>query len=390
MLRPTAFEIEVPRPVLDDLSQRLALTRIADDLPADADDWSYGTASGFLADLVGYWRDGFDWRAQERRLNELDQVVADVDGRRLHAVHLPGAGDDPLPIVLAHGWPSGYLEMLRLAERLADPARFGGDPADAFHVVVPSFPGFGYSEPLPPGNGYAAAADVIRRFVVEGLGYDRLALHSTGAGTFVNGWIALEHPELVVGYHTHDPNLMPPPSFEPPAPPPSDAESAYRSRSARWGAVEGAYAALHRTKPQSLGHALTDSPAGLASWLVEKFRTWSDCDGDVTTRYSYDDLLTTVTWYWSTRSIASSIRMYYERVHHDPPVSPGRRLGVPTGVAMARDRPNFPPKQVPRETVERSHDVHHWVDLPSGGHFASWEEPDLVATSIRDFFRELR
>ena len=183
---------------------------------------------------------------------------------------------------------------------------------------------------------------------------------------------------------------MPAPSFEPPGAPASEAELAYRSRSAQWGASEGAYAALHRTKPQSLGHALTDSPAGLASWLVEKFRTWSDCDGDITKRYSYDDLLTTATWYWATGSIASSIRMYYERVHHDPPVEPGRRLMVPTGVAMARDRPNFPPKQVPRETVERSHDVHHWVDLASGGHFASWEEPDLVAESIRDFFRPLR
>lgn len=385
------FEIAVSDECLDDLASRLARTRLADDPSLASDpDWSYGTDAAFLADRVRTWRERFDWRAQERRLNELGNVAADIDGRRLHAVHMPGVGPDPLPIVLAHGWPSGYLEMVKLAEHLADPAHHGGDPADAFHVVVPSFPGFGFSDPMPPGNGYAAAADDIRSLVVDGLGYDRMALHSTGAGAFVNGWIALRSPERVVGYHTHDPNLMPPPSFDPPAPPPTEAELSFRAEAARWGAAEGAYAVLHRTKPQTLAHALTDSPAGTLSWLVEKFRTWSDCDDDVSTRYSDDELLTTATWYWTTGSIGTSIRMYYERVHHDPTIAPGTRLAVPTGIAMPRAHPSFPPRRAPRETAERSHDVQHWVDLPRGGHFASWEEPALVASSIRDFFRPLR
>ena len=192
-----------------------------------------------------------------------------------------------------------------------------------------------------------------------------------------------------MGLATLEPEA-PRPSFDPPAPPPTEAELAFREYQRKWASQEGAYAELHRTKPQSLGHALTDSPAGLASWLVEKHRTWSDCDGDIERRYTKDELLTSCTIYWSTATIASSIRAYYERVHSDPPFAPGRRFEVPTGVAMPRSMPGFPPRRVPRETVERSHDLRHWVDLPSGGHFASWEEPELVAGSIRTFFRDLR
>ena len=383
------FLIDVGEPVLEDLQRRLALTRLADE-PEGAG-WDYGTSAACLRELVEHWRTAFDWREQERRLNALPQFRAVVDGVRVHFAHQPGRGPDPLPIVLVHGWPSGFPEMTKLVPLLADPAAHGGDAADAFHVVVPSLPGFGFSGPQRRGVGYAAAGAALYRIMTEGLGYDRFAVHGTGAGVYPLGWIAFEHPEAVVGYHTHDPALMPIASFEPPAPPPTDAELAARERSREWAAREGAYAGLHRTKPQSLGHALTDSPAGLASWLVEKHRTWSDCHGDVERRYTKDDLLTSCTMYWVTGTIASSLRAYYERVHADPVVPPGRRFdGVPTGVAMPRYEPNFPPRRVPRETVERAHDLRHWVDLPSGGHFASWEEPELVADSIRTFFRPLR
>lgn len=388
-VRLEPFVIEVPEPVLEDLQRRLALTRLADQ--PDGADWEYGTSACYLHELIEHWRTMFDWREQERRLNALPQFLTTVAGVRVHLAHQPGRGPDPLPILLVHGWPSGYPEMTKLVPLLSDPAAHGGDPADAFHVVVPSLPGFGFSGPQARGVGYAAAGAALRRIMTEGLGYQRFAVHGTGAGVYPLGWIALEHPAAVVGYHTHDPALMPLPSFEPPAPPPTAAELEARERAHTWAAREGAYAELHRTKPQSLGHALTDSPAGLASWLVEKHRTWSDCHGDVERRYTKDELLTSCTLYWATGTIASSLRAYYERVHADPPVAPGRRFdGVPTGVAMPRHEPTFPPRRVPRETVERAHDLRHWVDLPRGGHFASWEEPELVADSIRAFFRTLR
>ncbi len=385
----TDFRIDIDRDVIDDLRRRAGQARLAEE-PPDAG-WDYGTNAAYLAELVAYWADGFDWYAQQARLNEVPQHTAVVDGVTVHFARQPGVGPDPLPILLVHGWPSGYLEMTKLLPLLADPGAHGGDPADAFEVVVPSLPGFGFSGPPPArGFGYHRAADTLHALLSEGLGHSRYGVHGTGLGAYVNGWLAVEHPDSVVGFHTHDPALFPAASFEPPAPPPTDAELAFGEHARAWAAREGAYAELHRTKPQSIGHALNDSPAGLVSWLVEKHRTWSDCHGDVESRYTKDELLTSATTYWATGTIASSMRAYYERVTADPPMEPGRRLPVPTGVAMPRFDPSFPPRRAPRELIDRVHDVHHWVDLPSGGHFASWEEPELVAASLRDFFRPLR
>jgi pimeloyl-ACP methyl ester carboxylesterase len=385
----TPWRIDVPDAALEDMHERLGRTRLAGDLPNAG--WDYGTSGSYLAGLVDYWKDTFDWRKAEARLNGLDNMRAEVDDLRMHVVHRRGTGPDPLPLVLVHGWPSGYLEMTRLVPLLADPAGCGADPADAFHVVVPSLPGFGFSEaPRERGYGYKRMAQAVRRVMAEGLGYRRYGLHGTGLGAFVNGRLAFDDPHAVIGVHTHDPALIPPPSFDPPSAPPNDAEKAFLDRSRQWSAAEGAYGALHRTKPQSLAHALNDSPAGLASWLVEKHRTWSDCGGDLETRYTKDDLLTSATLYWVTGSIGSAIRAYYERAHADPPVPAGARLPVPTGVAMPPARPGCPPRQAPRSMIDRSHDVRHWADLPRGGHFASWEEPELVAASIREFFRPLR
>lgn len=388
-MKTDSLQIEVAQPVLDDLRQRLARARPAAQ-PSDSG-WDYGTSSEYLVELIAYWRDSFDWRGAEQRLNAFPNLRVEVDGLRMHLIHRHGAGPDPLPIVLIHGWPSGYLEMTKLVSLLADPGTHGGDPIDSFDVVVPSLPGFGFSDPPRNGGfGYARMAEALHRVLTESLGYRRFGLHGTGLGAFVNGWLALAQPQAVVGVHTHDPALMPPPSFDPPAPAPTEAEQAFLDRSRAWSAAEGAYGALHRTKPQSLAHALNDSPTGLASWLVEKHRTWSDCEGDLDRRYTKDELLTGITLYWVTGSIGSAIRAYYERAHADPAVAPGTRLGVPTGVAMPRPLPGPPPRQAPREMIERTHDVQHWVELPRGAHFASWEEPELVAHSIRQFFRPLR
>lgn len=387
--RVTPFTIDVPQEVLDDLRWRLERARPAGEV-ADAG-WSYGTSGRYLAELVAYWRDGFDWRAAEKRLNAHANTWADLGDLGMHVIAEPGTGPDPLPIVLVHGWPSGHLEMTRLIPLLADPGAHGADPADAFHVVVPSLPGFGFSDaPRRRGFGYARMAEAVTRVVTEALGHRRYGLHVTGLGAYVGGRMALADPYAVAGLHTHDPVLLPAASFEPPSRPATPAEERFLARSRTWGAAEGAYGALHRTKPSSLAHALNDSPAGLLSWLLDKHRTWSDCGGDIERRYSKDDLLTSATLYWATGSIGSSVRVYYERVHADPPIAPGTRLPVPTGVAMPPELPGSPPRQAPREMVERTHDVRHWAELPAGGHFASWEEPEAVAESIRAFFRPLR
>jgi pimeloyl-ACP methyl ester carboxylesterase len=383
------YRVDVEAPVIDDLSHRLARTRLAEQ--PDGAGWDYGTSAGYLAELVEYWHSGFDWFEQQERMNELPQLLAQVDGVVVHLARLQGIGPNPMPLVLVHGWPSGYLEMTKLAPRLADPEAHGGDAGDAFDVIVPSLPGFGFSGPTGVrGFGYYRAAAALHRVMTGGLGYERYGLHGTGLGAYVNGWMAFAQPDAVAGVHTHDPALMPLASFEPPAPPPSEAELAFAAYAREWSSAEGAYAQLHRTKPQSIGHALNDSPAGLASWLVEKHRSWSDCSGDLERRYSKDEILTSATTYWVTGTITSSLRAYYERVTADPPMEPGRRLPVPTGVAMPRFEPTFPPRRAPREMIDRVHDVHHWVDLPRGGHFVSWEEPDAVADSIRAFFRPLR
>ncbi len=388
-MRVVPYRVEVADTVLRDLRDRLARTRFGDE-PAEAG-WAYGTSLHYLRELVAYWRSEFDWRNEERSLNELPHHRADVDGLGIHFVHQPGAGPAPLPMVLVHGWPTGFPEMVKLIPLLSDPAHHGGSDADAFDVIVPSLPGYSFSDaPSAPGYGYRRAAEDLRRVVVEGLGHRRYGLHATGAGAYVTGWMALDHPDEVVGLHTHDPVLMPPPVFDPPEPPPSPAERAFLERSQRWAAAEGAYAQVHRTKPQSLGHTLADSPAGLASWLLDKFWAWSDCGGDLETRYSKDAFLTIATIHWATGRIASSLRAYYERVHADPPAAGSGRLQVPTGVATPPDNGNHPPRKAPREMVARTHDVRHWVDLPRGGHFVSWEEPELVADSIRAFFRALR
>jgi pimeloyl-ACP methyl ester carboxylesterase len=373
-VRIQPYRIDVDQETLGDLRRRLARTRFADE-PEGAG-WDYGTSLSYLRELVDYWAADFDWRCQEQLLNALPHFWAEVGDLGIHFVHQGGLGAEALPILLLHGWPTGFPEMTRLVPLLND----------SFALIVPSLPGYSFSgAPRRPGYGYRRAAEDLHRILTEGLGYRRYGIHSTGAGAFVAGWMALDHPDAVAGLHTHDPVLMPAPDLEDPASPPTNAELAFLERSRHWSSREGAYADVHRTKPHSLGPALSDSPAGLAAWLLDKYRTWSDCDGHLESRWTKDELLTIITIHWVTGHISSSIRSYYERVHHDS-TARGSRLTVPTGVAMPRDDPRFPPRRAPEEMVRRTHDLRHWAELPRGGHFASWEEPETVAASIRTFF----
>lgn len=376
-IRP--FTVQVPQAVLDDLSDRLTRTRWTDEVVGA--DWDYGTNREFLKSLVDYWHDRFDWRAQEASLNQFAHFRAEIDGVGIHFIHERGQGPNPLPLIITHGWPSSFVQMLKIIPLLTDPARHGGDPADAFDVIVPSLPGYGFSDcPRERGMSSQRTAQLWARLMTDGLGYRRFAAAGGDIGGGVTRRLALAHPDLLTGIHLTDVGY--PTSDRPDL---SDAERGYLNEIRQWTAHEGAYSMLHSTKPQTLAYGLNDSPAGLAAWIVEKFRSWSDCGGDVERRFSKDELLTNITIYWVTGTINSSVRMYYEN-GHIAPLTPEQRIDVPAGVAI------FPKDLLhpPREWAERSLRVRRWTEMPRGGHFNAWEEPELYADDVRAFFRDIR
>jgi len=382
MMTVQPFKVDISQPILDDLRERLARARWPD--AVDGAGWDYGTDLDYLRSLADYWRDGYDWRAEEAKLNEFTQYRAEIDGVGIHFVHERGRGPDPLPIVLTHGWPDSFYRYSKVVPLLSDPARFGGDPADAFDVVVPSVPGFGFSDrPHEPGMTSVRVAALWARLMTDVLGYGRYGAAGGDVGSMVTQFLALAHPESVAGIHLTDIGFY---FLNAGQPDLSEAERAYVASIQQWWMQEGAYAMLHSTRPQTLVYGLTDSPIGLAAWLVEKFRSWSDCGGEVERRFTRDELLTQIMLYWVTGTIGSSIRLYYEGSHAPPSIQPGQRIEVPAGVAVFRDNP-IP---LPRAYAARHLNVRHWTEMPRGGHFAAWEEPELFAEDVRAFFRPLR
>jgi pimeloyl-ACP methyl ester carboxylesterase len=290
-----------------------------------------------------------------------------------------------------HGWPGSFLEMLPLADRLQRGPRPGGPgPSGPLvgEVVVPSLPGYGFSEPpTAQGAGFRAMAATLHTLMTDVLGHRRYAVHGTDVGATVAGWMAIRFPDAVVAVHSVEP-YTPRPLLGPPADPLAPDEQAFLDAFARWQVDEGAYAHLQLTKPQTLAAALTDSPVGLAAWLAEKYRGWSDGGGDLTARYPFDDLLEIITLYWVTGTAASAAWSYRDALLYDRPVRPDERTAVPAGIAITTAATTSPPRTTPRRLVERVFaDVRHWCELPRGGHFVSWEEPDLVADSIEALLR---
>ena len=379
---PKPFRIAVPDEVLADLRDRIARTRWPDEIAHSG--WDYGTNRAYLKELLDYWRDGFDWRAQEEKLNAFHHFLAEVDGLRLHFVHERGRGPDPMPIVLAHGWPSTFFEMTKLVPLLTDPAARGGDPRDSFDVVVPSLPGFGFSEiPSKGGTTKTRMAQLLTGLMIDVLGYDRFAARGGDIGSGVVALMGMDYPEHVIGIHVAD---VLRPYLGPGARVFTDAERKFFEEERQWMEKEGAYDHIQATKPQTLAYGLTDSPAGLAAWIVEKFRGWSDCGGDIEKRFTKDELLTNLTIYWATGTINSANRRYFERDAEPRNLGPDDRVRVPTAVTIFPadiDRP-------PREWGERVYDVARWTVMPRGGHFPALEEPELLAADIREFFRPLR
>ncbi|WP_241301045.1 epoxide hydrolase family protein [Burkholderia stabilis] len=377
------FNIAIPDHALEDLHRRLRDMRVPMLTPAGS--WQQGIDGPWLRELTAYWADRFDWRAAERALNRLPQFVADAGGQRVHFIHRRGVGSRPYPLVVTHGWPGSVFEFEALIDRLCDPAAFGGDPDDAFDVVVPSLPGFLFS-PAPEAPGMSAFQVADRwAALMSGLGYRRFGAQGGDLGAGVSIALGARHADVVDGIHlNYLPGSYAPPTDE--ASPLTEDERAFLTRGGEWAALEGGYAHMHMTKPQTLAVALNDSPAGLAAWIAEKFRAWSDCDGDVSRRFSHDTLLTGISLYWFTGCIGSSMQMYWENRLQPMRFAAGQRLAVPVAFARFPKEINCPP----RSWLERVFDVVQWADMPRGGHFAALEEPDLLASDIRRFFRRFR
>jgi microsomal epoxide hydrolase len=377
------FRVQIPDPVLDDLRRRLAQTRWPQPLPGVG--WEYGTDDDYLRELVGYWRHGYDWRAREARLNAWPQATTEIDGQRVHFVHARSPVADALPLLITHGWPGSIVEFLDVLGPLCDPASHGGDPVDAFHVVAPSLPGYAFSGPTHERGWHPARVAAAWAELMARLGYERYVAQGGDWGAFVTTQLALADPGHVAAIHL---NMV--------FPDPGDTDLDTYTADERHGLAgvarmmdeEGGYFRIQTTRPHTLGFALDDSPAGLCAWIVEKFRAWSDCDGDIERSFTKDQLLDNVTLYWVTGTATSSVRLYCEFNHalRSGALPLGSRVEIPTGYAR------YPKELIStsRRWAERQYNLVHFADLPRGGHFAAMEEPRLFVDDVRACFRPLR
>jgi pimeloyl-ACP methyl ester carboxylesterase len=378
------FVINVKQAVLKDLTRRLDTARWPDEITDTG--WDFGTNLGYMKALVAYWRDGYDWQKQQAALNRLPQYRLDLDGQSLHFVHVHGKGPAPFPLIVTHGWPGSFVEMVKLIPLLTDPAAHGASAADSFDVVVPSLPGYGFSDrPRVRGmNPQRIAALWVR--LMDELGYQRFGAQGGDWGSAVSSALGLDHPERIIGIHLNfiAGRYLLGGTLEGT---PSDAMArAYLAKLRAWWDSEGGYNHLQATKPQTLAYGLNDSPVGLAAWIVEKFRTWSDCAGDPERVFSKDELLNNIMIYWITETISSSTRLYWEGREQPLRLSPTNSVKPPVAVALF-------PKEIPmppREVAERGYNITRWTEMPAGGHFAAMEQPELLANDLREFFRSLR
>jgi pimeloyl-ACP methyl ester carboxylesterase len=376
-LKNVAFSISVPDEVLDDLRSRIRCTRWPEEIPGVT--WEQGMSIGYLRSLLGHWADGFDWRAQEAWLNSFAHERLGIDGSAVHFVHARAVRGQGIPLILTHGWPSTFLEYLPLVPLLTDPQAHGID-GPAFDLVIPSLPGYGFSERPPRvGVNYRTVAGLWHKLMGE-LGYERYGAGGGDFGAGVATFLATDHPSSLIGIHLT--NFEMSPVVEGPL---SPAEKTYLADNDAWSSVERGYSSIQSTKPQTVGIGLNDSPAGLAAWILEKWRSWTDSGGDLDARFGRDFLLTMLTVYWATGTITSSLRDYYDNRWH--PVSPDF-VAVPTAFAVFANE-FVPEGEPPREWMQRLYNVVRWTVMRHGGHFAPAEEPRLVARDIASFFGDL-
>lgn len=376
------FRIEVPDAVLGDLRRRLDQARWPDQIEGAG--WDYGTELGYLKSLCAYWREGFDWRSREAMLNGFPQFRTPIDGVKLHFIHQRSRETKALPLVITHGWPGSIAEFTKIIGPLTDPASHGGDPADAFHVVCPSIPGYGFSE-IPKERGWdvCRVAHAVKALMAE-LGYQRYGAQGGDWGSAVSDWLGAIDEGHVVGVHLNMVAVGPPPGTNNAVAGLTPEEAGALLSREQFGKREVGYRQIQSTKPQTLGYGLHDSPVGLAGWIVEKFRTWSDCGGDVESVFTKDELLTNIMIYWATGTITSSTRLYYEtRVSKRFRPEKNR---APVGCAVFPGELYCPP----RAWAERVYDLRRWTKMEKGGHFAAMEQPEALVEDIRAFFRPLR
>ncbi|KAA6457493.1 epoxide hydrolase [Acidobacteria bacterium AB60] len=377
-----SFTPEYSAAAWKDLRGRIQRTRWPDVVPDS--DWDYGADTSFVRDICSYWAEEFDWESELARSRVVPHFKFSSAAGHIHFIHVRGKGPNPIPLILTHGWPGSYLEMLKLIPILSDPAAHGGVPEDSFDVVVPSLPGFGYSAKPGRGMNVFAVSDLWVELMAE-LGYERFAAQGGDIGAGVTTALGLRHAHRLLGIHL---NFIPG-SYRPhlaAGEAPSAEERTALEAMVQWADQHGAYAHVQRTTPLTAAYALNDSPVGLAAWILEKFYRWSDCKGDLLSRFTRDELLSNVTLYWMTQTIYSSFRIYFEGARAPLTLGAGERVAVPCAIARF-------PKEIffsPRSWVERGYAVERWTEMPRGGHFAAWEEPGLLADDLRSFFRQFR
>lgn len=387
MALPVPFKLEIPDQAIADLKNRLALTRLPDESPGSG--WEYGTSLAAMQRILAYWQDEFDWRQQEARLNEFEQATVAIDGIGIHYLKAEGkpvpGGPPPMPLLLVHGWPGSVFEFLSIIERLTDPGRFGGDPADAVTVIAPTLPGFTLSfAAYQPRVGVEQMTSMLTRLMVEHLGYQSFGAQGGDWGSFIVSRMASESPQHLTGIHL---NMMPlqrnAKLFADPAP---EIER-YAVELKEFLKEETGYQWIQGTRPQTLAYGLTDSPAGLAAWLLEKFQRWSDCRESPDTTIDLDTMLANISLYWFTGAIGSSFWPYFAR-HHGPwPISAASTIDVPTGYCEFPAEILRPPRSLAKHVYT---DIRRWTVMRRGGHFAAMEEPQALAEEIQQFFRALR
>lgn len=385
-IRP--FRIEVAQEVLSDLRQRLKNTRWSYQL--EGTNWDAGTDLDYLRELVDYWQNTYDWQKQEETLNRFAHFKTDLDDIGIHFIHERGKGPKPFPIILTHGYPDSFYRFAKIIPMLTDPESYGGRAEDAFDVVVPDLPGYGFSDKPTKRGMIFHVNDLWAQLMTDKLGYRRFGAHGGDWGSTVTERLARSHPNSVVAIHLTD---VP---FGHLFQKPDDASSAEKKlfkHNEDWLKKEGTYALIQSTKPQSLAYGVNDSPAGLAAWLVEKFRSWSDCGGQIESRFTKDELLTHVMIYWATGSIGTSFLPYYDYANASA------LTWIKEGMKKWADSSEVPaafalfPKDIsqpPREWAERFFNVQRWTEMTSGGHFAAMEEPELLAEDIRAWFQTFR
>jgi epoxide hydrolase len=375
------FKVAIPDSDLDDLHHRLATARLGSALPDVG--WACGMDNRYLRELVGYWRERYDWRAEERKLNRHPQFIADIDGAGIHFIHARSAHANALPLVLTHGWPGSTHEFYKVIDPLIAPERYGGDPRDAFHVICPAIAGYGWSQAVDQPGCDVRMVAARQTQLMQALGYARYGVQGGDWGSLISSYMAILAPESVVGVHL---NMCPAPSTNDPAE--AKAQGVMPGRSAvleKYAREMKGYAVIQGLKPDQLAYALNDSPVGLATWIITSFYLWGDINGDLESRFDKDFLITNVMIYWLTQSMPSAIRLYRECMRSRRFGAPDEYVQVPVGVAMFKDLSR--PK---RAWAEQVYNIQHWTEFDRGGHFAALEEPELFVADVRGFFRGVR